>query len=103
MMECTVNRLAALLALLLLAPAARAAGPADTNLPALSAAPAFSVRALDGRVVRLRRPRGGGVVRLGGRRGRPVVLDFWATWCVPCRVTMPQLDTLQIRYRDRGL
>ncbi|MEO5618974.1 MAG: TlpA disulfide reductase family protein [Candidatus Eisenbacteria bacterium] len=55
-------------------------------------APPFSVRDLEGRTVRLQ-----------DLRGRPVVLDFWATWCAPCRVSMPDLDALQERYADQGL
>ncbi len=33
--------------------------------------------------------------RLSDWRGRPVLLNFWATWCVPCLVEMPSLDRLQ--------
>ena len=36
-------------------------------------------------------------------RGKVVLLDFWATWCMPCRMTIPELGKLQEEYRDNGL
>ena len=56
------------------------------------AAHPFTVRSIDGRTL-----------RLSELRGRPVILDFWATWCVPCRASMPLLSTMQGRYASRGL
>lgn len=35
-------------------------------------------------------------------RGQVVYVDFWASWCVPCRLSMPALDKLYQRFRERG-
>lgn len=42
-------------------------------------------------------------VRLSSYRGKVVLLDFWATWCVPCREETPHFVELQQKYGDRGL
>ena len=45
----------------------------------------------------------GNQVSLSDFRGQPVVLNFWATWCSPCRVEIPHLEALYTKYKDQGL
>lgn len=42
-------------------------------------------------------------VTLSDFRGQPVVLNFWATWCAPCRAEIPHLEALYKKYKDQGL
>jgi peroxiredoxin len=42
-------------------------------------------------------------VRLSDHRGNVVLLNFWATWCPPCRAEMPSIEKLYQLYRERGL
>ncbi|NOT33942.1 MAG: TlpA family protein disulfide reductase [Candidatus Eisenbacteria bacterium] len=45
----------------------------------------------------------GALHKLEEHRGSVVLLDFWATWCGPCRMTMPALDRLTREFKGRGL
>lgn len=50
----------------------------------------------------LERPEGG-TLRLSDLQGQPVILNFWATWCAPCRAEMPELVAAYAQFRDEGL
>jgi cytochrome c biogenesis protein CcmG, thiol:disulfide interchange protein DsbE len=56
-------------------------------------APAFALRRLDGR----------GTVSLSSLRGKTVVLNFWASYCEPCKHEAPYLEALSRRDKGRGL
>ena len=45
----------------------------------------------------------GNTVSLNQYKGNFVLLDFWATWCDPCKKSIPELVELQEKYRDKGL
>src|SRR5260221_494161 len=55
-------------------------------------APDFTLTTFDGKTV-----------RLSDLKGKVVVLNFWATWCGPCRAEAPQLQALWQKYKDRGV
>ena len=42
-------------------------------------------------------------ISLKDYRGKVIILDFWATWCYACRMSIPELIRLQNRYRNKGL
>jgi len=65
----------------------------DTNqTETLKPAPGWELADLDGKTV-----------RSTDFKGRVVVLDFWATWCPPCRAEIPDFIALQKKYAARGL
>jgi cytochrome c biogenesis protein CcmG/thiol:disulfide interchange protein DsbE len=45
----------------------------------------------------------GGEITLASLRGKPVLLDFWATWCEPCRESMPHVQALHDQFKEKGL
>ncbi|MGQ9489217.1 MAG: TlpA family protein disulfide reductase [Anaerolineae bacterium] len=61
-----------------------------TGAPSRSVAPDFALPTADGQMVRLK-----------DLRGQVVLLNFWATWCPPCKAEMPDLDALHREYGAR--
>ncbi len=74
------------------APVGARANTPPTGFLVGESAPDFELRSLTGRIVRLK-----------DLRGRPVLLNFWATWCAPCRVETPWLVEIDRKYRAQGL
>ena len=59
---------------------------------ARQAAPDFSVKSLDGQML-----------KPSSMKGKVVLLDFWATWCPPCREEIPHFKELYTQYKDKGV
>jgi len=78
-------------------------GPVDTpvelTLPGVKIAPEEGAMAPNFLLEELR----GGELRLSDLRGQPVVINFWATWCAPCRKEMPQFVQAYDKYKADGL
>jgi len=73
-------------------PVSRDVWAADVRPDEGHLAPDFTLETLDGRTV-----------RLSELRGKKVVLiNFWATWCPPCRLEMPTMQQIYSEYKDRG-
>jgi thiol-disulfide isomerase/thioredoxin len=72
--------------------ARRTGAGSSPRLTQSSLAPDFSLESLDG-----------SSVRLSDLRGKAVLLNFWATWCGPCKIEMPWFVDLQKQYGSQGL
>jgi peroxiredoxin len=74
--------------------ARRNSGPARSTGPSMNgtAAPDFTLQTLEGKTV-----------HLSDYRGKGVLLNFWATWCQPCKIEMPWFAELQKQYGPEGL
>lgn len=64
--------------------------PASADLSVGSLAPDFTLASLDG-----------GEIGLADLRGQVAVLNFWATWCAPCRLEMPALQSRAEKFHGR--
>jgi peroxiredoxin len=64
----------------------------EPSKPKKPLAPDFALPSIDGKTV-----------ALSQLRGKVVLLDFWATWCAPCRMAIPHLNTLYRTHREREL
>ena len=74
------------------AASAPSSGGSSTGPKIGSPAPDFTLKDLDGQMV-----------TLSSMRGKIVLINFWATWCPPCKQEMPDLEKAYQKYREQGI
>ncbi|MHB1393421.1 MAG: TlpA disulfide reductase family protein [Clostridia bacterium] len=65
---------------------------ANTGIEKGDQAPDFGLKTLDGKQA-----------KLSDYRGKKVILNFWATWCPPCRAEIPDMEKFYSSYKDKGI
>jgi cytochrome c biogenesis protein CcmG/thiol:disulfide interchange protein DsbE len=71
----------------------------NATQPTSGAAPDFTLKVYPGYDGGLGKPE----IRLADLRGKVVFINFWASWCVPCREEQPTLEKVWQQYRDKGV
>ncbi len=64
----------------------------DTDIHPVKEAPDFTLKSITGEKISLK-----------DFKGSVVLVDFWATWCGPCRISIPELVKIQEKYGDKGV